>query len=834
MNIITISSKLFKFIIKSDYFKIILFFCLVLAVFFYKPIFYNLSILPAINIYYMDNIYRELFFQIKDLPQNNLLTDIIFQMYPWQHFLNSNLDNSFMLLWNPYNLTGLPFLANSQSSIFEITKIFSYILKISTQSFMLFSNYITLFLAGIFTYLYAKNSKVGEMGSLTSGLSFMFSGPIIAWMGYPLTNTAIWLPFLLLCIDKIIEGSKTFWISIFALAIAFQFFAGNPEISWFLLLTSFIYSIYKIRRFKPYSENKKIILQKSGSLFLSLFLGLAIATIQLLPTLEFLLQSEALSVGRSGLADSNILEIVGFEWNGWHNITDIKQSLETVIPLAYPDFFGNPVSQKYWGLNNYNEAAIYIGIIPLVFVLMALFSLFKKNQKYKNKQNISFWFWIGFGCFTVFASFPIARLVAYLPVFNTMFIGRLRFIFVFALSILAGYGVNYFFSKKWDFDKKIKLFNYFYFSIMIFVISMIFLWKKFALNSVASEMWNREIIFLLVVSIASSLIISFLLYYRINSFKHKIFQGLFIVLIVAELFFFTQNYHPAIDKKFIYPKTSAISFLQNNINNYRLTSYKISVDNFKTSIVPNSNIIWNLQDIRGYEIIKPKRYEAFEKHFGAYTYNFFSHKIFDLLGVKYFVQSKSDFENKELEDTENISLAYSDSNINIYENEKVMPRAFVVFNVIKADKYQEAIEIFLGESFDPKKTAIVETDNKNILDLKNETDYIPAEVITYENTKIEIFTNNEENGYLVLTDSYFKGWNAYLDAKKVDIYPSDIAFRGIFLPRGEHTIIFKYEPKSFLYSIYVSLSALLICFIIIILNIKNEFLNWRKSSFVVK
>jgi len=31
-----------------------------------------------------------------------------------------------------------------------------------------------------------------------------------------------------------------------------------------------------------------------------------------------------------------------------------------------------------------------------------------------------------------------------LPVFNITAIGRLRFIFVFSMAILAGYGINYF------------------------------------------------------------------------------------------------------------------------------------------------------------------------------------------------------------------------------------------------------------------------------------------------------------------------------------------------------------------------------------------------------
>jgi hypothetical protein len=38
-----------------------------------------------------------------------------------------------------------------------------------------------------------------------------------------------------------------------------------------------------------------------------------------------------------------------------------------------PDFFGNPSTLNYWGVWNYGEFIGYVGFIPLVFALYALF-----------------------------------------------------------------------------------------------------------------------------------------------------------------------------------------------------------------------------------------------------------------------------------------------------------------------------------------------------------------------------------------------------------------------------------------------------------------------------
>ncbi|MBW6440550.1 YfhO family protein [Patescibacteria group bacterium] len=792
----------------------------ILFAFFYKPIIYGLSIVPAGVLYNMDNIYRGFNGKINTLPKNVLLTDLVYQMYPWYQHTIESISHFSIPLWNPYSLTGLPFLANSQSSIFEITKLLSYIFTISEKDFMLFSGFITLFLAGYFTYIYCLNLKLGVLGSITSSLAFIFSGPMIVWLGYPLVSTFIWLPLILLSIDKIFQKNSLSWVTILSFSIGFQFFGGNPEISWFVLLLCAIYTIFNILRQLFLKIKRKKIFHKSILVVISLFLGLMIASVQLIPTTEFLLQSSEMKKGRTGLAESNFFEIMSHEWNGWSNITEVKNSLENAILIVFPDFFGNPSTGSYWGAGNFSETALYIGIIPLVFALISIISIFQKNQKRENKYNILFWASIGFSSFLIYASFPFFRLVAYLPVFNILIIGRLRFIFVFAMAILAGYGVNYFINKKWNFLNKIKVFNIIYISIILFTIVSAYLWLKYAFTSIPLEIVREKIIYLIILSILLNLVISVLVLYKSKSFENNLAKGVLVILIIIELFSYGQKYHPAIEKKYIYPSTPAIEYLQNNSENFRFTSYKITVNNFITSMSPNSNLVWKLQDIRGYEIIKPQRYEEFERHFGGYTYNFFSHKVFDLLGVKYFVQSISDVENDILAEDQNLDLVYSDKQINIYENKGVLPRTFIVYNLAFVDNHFEAVEKFLADSFDPRFQAIVESKNDEMEKFVNQTktEYVPAEITSYLPEKMKISTDSKRDGFLVLTDSFYVGWKAYLDEEEVTIYPTDVAFRGVYIPKGKHEIIFSYEPQSFQYSMYLSLFGIFSCLSLLIID----------------
>ena len=226
---------------KNEYLKAALFFALILVLFFAKPIFYDLSLVPAETLYHIDNLYQELASQTEHLSGNGLLSDLTLQMYPWQHYIKQSLAQGSLSLWNPYTLAGLPFLANDQSSIFELTKLFSYVFQIKAKDLMLFSSFLLLFLAGFFTFCFARNLKISQIGSLISASAFMLAGPLIVWLGYPLTAVIIWLPLILLAADKIIKKPSLRWIGLFGLAIAFQFMAGNPEMSWFILFFTAAY-----------------------------------------------------------------------------------------------------------------------------------------------------------------------------------------------------------------------------------------------------------------------------------------------------------------------------------------------------------------------------------------------------------------------------------------------------------------------------------------------------------------------------------------------------------------------------------------------------------------
>src|SRR5262249_6833038 len=77
-----------------------------------------------------------------------------------------------------------------------------------------------------------------------------------------------------------------------------------------------------------------------------------------------------------------------------------------------------------------------------------------------------------------------------------------------------------------------------------------------------------------------------------------------------------------------------------------------------------------------------------------------------------------------------------------------------------------------------------------------EADGARAKITRYEPNRIELTTGNPKDGFLVLSEIYYPGWEARIDGNPIKIYRTDYTLRGIFVPAGERRVEFIYRPQS--------------------------------------
>ncbi|MDR1305354.1 MAG: YfhO family protein [Verrucomicrobiales bacterium] len=63
---------------------------------------------------------------------------------------------------------------------------------------------------------------------------------------------------------------------------------------------------------------------------------------------------------------------------------------------------------------------------------------------------------------------------------------------------------------------------------------------------------------------------------------------------------------------------------------------------------------------------------------------------------------------------------------------------------------------------------------------------------------------------LIVSDSWYPGWRAFIDGQETPLHRANYLFRGVFVPAGEHTINFTYWPNHFAWYLAAAALGLLI------------------------
>ena len=63
-------------------------------------------------------------------------------------------------------------------------------------------------------------------------------------------------------------------------------------------------------------------------------------------------------------------------------------------------------------------------------------------------------------------------------------------------------------------------------------------------------------------------------------------------------------------------------------------------------------------------------------------------------------------------------------------------------------------------------------------------------------TAVTLAVNARAAGRLVLLDTFYPGWRAEVDGRRVPIRPADAAFRAVSVGPGRHEVRFSYHPAS--------------------------------------
>ncbi len=767
--------------------------------------------------------------QAHSFPHNELMGDMILQNYSWKTLIKESYRDAEFPLWNPYVMTGMPFLAGGQSgALYPLNALF-YLLPVA-NAYGWFT-VLHLFMGAVFMYLYLRVLGVSRPASLLAGFVFSLCGFLTVSYQWPMmVSGAVWLPLLLICVEMVVRrfeeerrvlGGATPWVLLGSFSLGMQALAGHMETTFYVLFTALAYSLFRLALAIRIREVVRRLPIAVIALATMAFLGVGLSAAQWLPFAELI----GYNVRSGNVTFSDV----------------VSWALPTRQALAFlvPDIFGNPSHHSFfnlfswrwedflvkdstgqirnypfWGIKNYVEGTGYVGVLPIVLAALGLLLV-------RNRYTIFFALYAMLSLTLAFGSPLYAVLFYGVPGFDQLH-SPFRWILPFSVSVavLSGLGLD---AMSRYGNSRVRLVSGLAVALSgLAILSALLLSRLTADNSL--EAVGRLMSSSLRLSQAFPSPEALYSYQWLNFLKlgllllaggvavtmarrwPKASMAALIALTVLDLGHFGYGYYTVSDPATLRSHLLFVDALEKD------APFRVAAYGNRHTMIPNSGMLLGLQDIRGYDTVIPKQYVEFwrlmEEPAGLpYSQinlltegKSLDSPILDLMNVKYLLTVE---ELTRL----NYQKVY-DGEIKVYKNLDVIERAFVVFDAKAAGSSDEALRILSEPGFDVRRQVVLEGTNLDRLYTASGDTSSRVGVAYYKNNSVGLNISVPKDGFLVLSDAYFPGWRARLeDGKELEVMRANRVFRAVRVPAGEHTVTFSYAPLSFRAGMFISFMA---------------------------
>ncbi|MBU0777349.1 YfhO family protein [Patescibacteria group bacterium] len=731
--------------------------------------------------------------------KNPIFSDIVSIIYPWRELAVNLMKSGEWPLWNPYILSGTSLLANFQSAALYPLNIIYWLVN---DFYIGWSLQVIAqpLLAAIFMFLFLREHKLSRQASMYGSLVWGFSGFMMTWVEYnTLIHSALYFPLMLFALKK--ASKNRIYYLLYSLCLALSFYAGYPQITTYILGFSLIY--VWITRILKTSDFKYMV----GSIIL----GVTLASPLLLPGAE-----------ASRLSIRQVDQVAAAA-----NVKYIP--LQNLITFIAPDYFGNPSTRNYWPtVGSYDNFVIFVGATSLFLFLISFW------LKGKKKDKLLIFSWVGF-FISLLLSFknPIAKFIgdSNIVLISSSVMGRLALITTFSIAVGASISLERIIKGRVQ-KKSLKYPVIILIGLIIvpILISSLFLTplkdflSKLTLfnedslyafqTAIGYQVSLRNLVlpaFMVIASIVG-VVVLVTVFKKHKEMKTLILIGIFS-LTLFDLYRFSSKYNSFSSPELLYPDTPLTEYLQKQDS--------VKFDRERGPILPpNMWMPYQVYSATGQDAIHPIRYNKFMSllngrglvPFSRYVeIENISSSLYDFLGIENIVVIK--WKNASPEYDGDLSWRFEESNLEklfefertmVLKNPEAFPRMYPVENFVLAKTDEEFENLLL--STDLSKTVILET----VPDIVPLTTEVDINSISFSPLITKADVVSEENSLLVISQTHFPGWKAYVDGKKVTLYRANYAFMAVPIGAGEHHLEIRYEPNSFKYGLIIGATSFII------------------------
>ncbi len=177
-------------------------------------------------------------------------------------------------------------------------------------------------------------------------------------------------------------------------------------------------------------------------------------------------------------------------------------------------------------------------------------------------------------------------------------------------------------------------------------------------------------------------------------------------------------------------------------------------------------------------------------------------EVFSGLNVRYLIQRPLSrpqvFDFSNLLPAKSWEKVYSDEFSEVFENKDALPRAFFVDQLSWLSETQ--MSAYTMETFaENLKVAYVAADKlpawmENFPGEGHDVNPQLLQVTQEAGSRFSIRYSATTSQFVVVTNTFYPGWKAFVDGKPTHLYRVNLTMQGIYVPAGSHQLILEYEP----------------------------------------
>ncbi len=179
----------------------------------------------------------------------------------------------------------------------------------------------------------------------------------------------------------------------------------------------------------------------------------------------------------------------------------------------------------------------------------------------------------------------------------------------------------------------------------------------------------------------------------------------------------------------------------------------------------------------------------------------------ELFGVKYFLGAQS----KPTEEWGEVVHTDEAGGFKVYLNRRAMPRAWAVHELVAAKNYREARRFMDDSSFDFHRRAFLQQQPSQPLPVLEQCAGAvdDVQIMRRVSDHVTMWADLACGGMVILSDTFYPGWEAAIDGKPATIHEAYGSLRGVVASKGKHWIEMRYRPWSVYLGLALSLTGLM-------------------------